>query len=158
MCHLQLKKRRFIRLSSKFYYKSGQWSADFITVFRVHKPSSCPTDYTFCFSYRFLDNLLDHLSLKSYFWVKQETYPFKVYGLYRPLFFNLQSTERAVLRVPLMFFLSALTFFLLEFLRNNAYTQTLSDLIWAIKSWFIATNKEYILGVCLTMVPISRGN
>ena len=48
------KKRRFIRLSGKFYYKSGQWSADFITVVRVHKPSSCPTDYTFCFSYRFL--------------------------------------------------------------------------------------------------------
>ena len=24
ICHLQLKKRRFIRLSSKFYYKSGQ--------------------------------------------------------------------------------------------------------------------------------------
>ena len=54
ICHLQLKKRRFIRLSSKFDYKSGQWSADFITVVRVHKPSSCPTDYTFCFSYRFL--------------------------------------------------------------------------------------------------------
>ena len=54
ICHLQLKKRRFIRLSSKFYYKSGQWSADFITVVRVHKPSSCPTDYTFCFLYRFL--------------------------------------------------------------------------------------------------------
>ena len=49
ICHLQLKKRRFIRLSSKFYYKSGQWSADFIAVVRVHKPSSCPTDYTFCF-------------------------------------------------------------------------------------------------------------
>ena len=40
-------------MSGKFYYK-GQWSADFITVVRVHKPSSCPTDYTFCFSYRFL--------------------------------------------------------------------------------------------------------
>ena len=24
MCHLQLKKRRFVRLPSKFYYKSGQ--------------------------------------------------------------------------------------------------------------------------------------
>ena len=47
-------KRRFIRLSSKFDYKSGQWSADFTTVVRVHKPSSCPTDYTFCFEYRFL--------------------------------------------------------------------------------------------------------
>ena len=44
------KKRRYIRLSSKFYYKSGQWSADFMTVVRVHKPSSCPTDYTFCFN------------------------------------------------------------------------------------------------------------
>ena len=43
-----------MRLSSKFYCKSGQWSADFITVVRVHKPSSCPTDYTFCFSYKFL--------------------------------------------------------------------------------------------------------
>ena len=53
-CHLQLKKRRFTCLSSKFYYKSGQCSAAFITVVRVHKPSSCPTDYTFCFSYRFL--------------------------------------------------------------------------------------------------------
>ena len=41
-------------MSSKFYYKSGQWSADFITVVRVRKPSICPTDYTFCFSYRFL--------------------------------------------------------------------------------------------------------
>ena len=30
-------------------YKSGQWSADFITVVQVHKRSSCPTDYTFCF-------------------------------------------------------------------------------------------------------------
>ena len=49
ICNLQLKKRRFIRLCSKFYYKSGQWSADFITVVRVHKPSSCPTDYIFCF-------------------------------------------------------------------------------------------------------------
>ena len=49
ICHLQLKKRWFIHLSSKFYYKSGQWSADFITVVRVHKPSSCPTDYAFCF-------------------------------------------------------------------------------------------------------------
>ena len=54
ICHLQLKKRRFIRLSGKFYYKSGQRSADFITIAWVHKPSSCPTDYTFCFSYRFL--------------------------------------------------------------------------------------------------------
>ena len=54
ICNLQLKKRRFIRLSSKFYYKSGQWLADFIIVVRVHKPSSCPTDYTFYFSYRFL--------------------------------------------------------------------------------------------------------
>ena len=42
-------KRRFIGLSSKFHYKSGQWSADFITVVRVHEPSSCTTDYTFCF-------------------------------------------------------------------------------------------------------------
>ena len=32
ICNLQLKKRRFIRLSDQFYYKSGQWSADFITV------------------------------------------------------------------------------------------------------------------------------
>ena len=54
ICHLQLNNCRFIRLSSKFYYKSGQWSADFITVVRVHKPSSCPTDYIICFSYRFL--------------------------------------------------------------------------------------------------------
>ena len=50
ICHVQLRKRRFIRFSSNFYYKSGQWSADFITVVRVHKPSSCPTDYTFCFN------------------------------------------------------------------------------------------------------------
>ena len=42
-------------MSSKIYYKSGQWSADFITVVRVHKHSICPTDYTFCFSYRFLN-------------------------------------------------------------------------------------------------------
>ena len=41
-----------MRLSRKSYYKSGQWSADFITVVRVHNPSSCHTDYTFCFSYR----------------------------------------------------------------------------------------------------------
>ena len=31
-CHLQLKRCRFIRLFIKFYYKSGQRSADFITV------------------------------------------------------------------------------------------------------------------------------
>ena len=49
ICHLQLKKRILIRPSSKLYYKSGQRSADFVTVVRVHKPSSCPTDYTFCF-------------------------------------------------------------------------------------------------------------
>ena len=49
ICLLQLTKRGIIRLSSKFYYKSGQWSADVITVVRVHEPSSCPTDYTFCF-------------------------------------------------------------------------------------------------------------
>ena len=42
ICHLQLKKHRFICLSSKFYYKSGQWSDDFITVVRVHKPFSYP--------------------------------------------------------------------------------------------------------------------
>ena len=42
-----LNKRRFICLSSKSYYKSGQWSAVFITLIRVHKPSSCPTDYIF---------------------------------------------------------------------------------------------------------------
>ena len=57
ICNLQLKKCRFIRPSSKFYYKSDQGSADFITVVRVHKPSSCPTDYTFCFhtgSYNYL--------------------------------------------------------------------------------------------------------
>ena len=49
ICHLQLKKCRLIRLPRKFYYKSGQWSTDLITVVRVHKPSSCPTDYTVCF-------------------------------------------------------------------------------------------------------------
>ena len=67
-CHLQLKKCRFIRLSSRFYYKLGQWWANFITLVRVHKPSSCPTDYTFCFhtgsyipfSYRFLVHNVPH--------------------------------------------------------------------------------------------------
>ena len=63
ICHLQLKKCRFTRLSSKFYYKSGQWSADFITVVRVHEPSSCPTDYTFCFSCRFLNGCFHRLYL-----------------------------------------------------------------------------------------------
>ena len=62
------KKRRFICLSSEFYYKSGQWSADFIAAVRVHKPSSCPTDYTFCFSCRFLPGILgspDQLDVAS---------------------------------------------------------------------------------------------
>ena len=62
-------KRRFIRLSSKFYYKSGQWSADFITVVRVHKPSSCPTYYTFCFSYRFLGKGQLRTSSHSFFYL-----------------------------------------------------------------------------------------
>ena len=54
-----------MRLSSRFYYKSGQWSADFITVVRVHKPSSCPTDYTFCFKYRFLVNVTATKEMKD---------------------------------------------------------------------------------------------
>ena len=74
ICHLQLKKRRFIRLSSKFYYKPGQWSADFITVVRVHEPSSCPTDYTFSFSYRFLAKTNQIYNFQSLFWKKSTAF------------------------------------------------------------------------------------
>ena len=52
-----------------------------MTVVRVHKPSSCPTDCTFCFSYRFLIYIIKRYDIYSWKNVDLYVCPASSWGL-----------------------------------------------------------------------------